>query len=870
MGLITNFSSGELSSNLFGRIDLPQYHSGAARLENFDVIPTGGIKRRSGMERLAETAVKENVRLIPVIISREEKYLLLLTHEQIEVYKAGEYENPAWTFNNESVDPEKLYTKDEIHEVQYAQNQRTVIFAQQNHPPFCMNFHDEYVTINVFGIYTIVKYEHEPGMEHGFAPEEDKYYERGYLRKYGQYPRSVAFFNGRLVFAATEFDNQRLFFSHVNNFSDFSTYKTFVNQIKTITEVRCKITENSNKVEIVDSMEAGKVTAPDSKTYFVESRFFPKDTKLLIYPYGEDEKLYMEFDKPAGKVLDISLDDLIADLTAREEAFINLNNNPIMVGSLMRYTLTPWNIHGARDGYHYVNAYIGASYYVVVDDLGRSSGGITIPSDLIERLYNGADVNAELVATLRHAAYVIVNYWGGDGHLDLNFHVAASTIVNNSLQLLKYSYPGYEGIYYGYMPDIKKRLLNILKATTETYLTLFTLEFKKDDMVTPDCGFTFEVASGTNDAIRWLSVNRGIVVGTELSEFIIPPDIHAGNTQAIAVSRYGSDYIRGEAAGVSTVFFQSGRKGLVEYYPNEYDQFRANNMALLAQQMLHESPAKEFDFATAPYTRFFITREDGTVVTLLYERNTGTFAWNRITTGEVIRDTITPAEVENARKLKDKYRNSNPMHYDDSAFAPPKKLERFIAGEILTCAILPGDDGFDDVYMIVKRGGKFFLERLKEAGGVYLDSWREWKWENEAEKEELLDAYDIETAVIYDEAEVEVYKIFDPNVQLPAASEEGAKRWIGYPYKSLMKSMPVVKNAKMGAVNMSAIYIRVLDSYEPNIWGGEYAKSEFNKIVKNGVIKETNILSGQNTTLQFYITHDAPNRCCILSVYTEV
>ncbi len=60
--LITNLAAGELSETLFGRVDLPQYHSGAARLENFDVIPTGGIKRRSGTERI--TSLDGDARII--------------------------------------------------------------------------------------------------------------------------------------------------------------------------------------------------------------------------------------------------------------------------------------------------------------------------------------------------------------------------------------------------------------------------------------------------------------------------------------------------------------------------------------------------------------------------------------------------------------------------------------------------------------------------------------------------------------------------------------------------------------------------------------------------------------------------------------
>jgi hypothetical protein len=101
-------------------------------------------------------------------------------------------------------------------------------------------------------------------------------------------------------------------------------------------------------------------------------------------------------------------------------------------------------------------------------------------------------------------------------------------------------------------------------------------------------------------------------------------------------------------------------------------------MALLSKNMLHESPVFDFDFQSAPYTRIFISREDGKVACLLYERLTGTFAWGRITTG----------------------------------------------GHVRSVAVLPGD-GQDEVYFVVERGGDFFLERLDGRDEVYLDGFHE-------------------------------------------------------------------------------------------------------------------------------------------------
>jgi hypothetical protein len=73
--LITNFAAGELSETLYGRTDLPQYYQGASRLENFDVVPTGGIRRRQGTRRLD---MDMRGRIIPYIVDRENTFLLYI------------------------------------------------------------------------------------------------------------------------------------------------------------------------------------------------------------------------------------------------------------------------------------------------------------------------------------------------------------------------------------------------------------------------------------------------------------------------------------------------------------------------------------------------------------------------------------------------------------------------------------------------------------------------------------------------------------------------------------------------------------------------------------------------------------------------
>jgi len=44
----TNFTAGEWSPKLDGRVDVSRYKNSAAKIENFIVAPFGGIDRRPG------------------------------------------------------------------------------------------------------------------------------------------------------------------------------------------------------------------------------------------------------------------------------------------------------------------------------------------------------------------------------------------------------------------------------------------------------------------------------------------------------------------------------------------------------------------------------------------------------------------------------------------------------------------------------------------------------------------------------------------------------------------------------------------------------------------------------------------------------
>ena len=49
----TNFTAGELSPRLEGRVDFAKYFNGVARMENMTVMPHGGVTKRPGFRYVA-------------------------------------------------------------------------------------------------------------------------------------------------------------------------------------------------------------------------------------------------------------------------------------------------------------------------------------------------------------------------------------------------------------------------------------------------------------------------------------------------------------------------------------------------------------------------------------------------------------------------------------------------------------------------------------------------------------------------------------------------------------------------------------------------------------------------------------------------
>src|SRR5450631_2071657 len=85
-----SFNSGEWSPNLFARVDLQTYRSGAALLENWYIDYRGGVSTRPGTEYILQAYDSSHpVRLITFQASTEVGYALEFGSGYIRFYYRG-------------------------------------------------------------------------------------------------------------------------------------------------------------------------------------------------------------------------------------------------------------------------------------------------------------------------------------------------------------------------------------------------------------------------------------------------------------------------------------------------------------------------------------------------------------------------------------------------------------------------------------------------------------------------------------------------------------------------------------------------------------------------------------------------------------
>ncbi len=192
----TNFTGGELSPRLDGRVDIAKYFNGCRRCENMIVLPHGGAGRRGGTRHIAP-AVDDAVpsRLIPFRFSTTQAYVLEFGHQVIRVFTEGGIVETAPGVPLEIASP---YTSAEIDQLDFAQSADILYLAHENHAPRTLKR-----TSHIAWTLETITFTSPPA---DWAA--------------GDYPGCVGFFEQRLVWARSPSKPQTLWFSKTGDYQN--------------------------------------------------------------------------------------------------------------------------------------------------------------------------------------------------------------------------------------------------------------------------------------------------------------------------------------------------------------------------------------------------------------------------------------------------------------------------------------------------------------------------------------------------------------------------------------------------------------------------------------------------------------------------
>jgi hypothetical protein len=130
--LIPSFNSGELSPRLESRPDLEKYASACRTLENFVIMPYGGVNRRPGFEYIA-TVGPLRVRLIGFNFSTTTNFILELGQFYIRFFSNGARVETSPGVLYQIGSP---YLREQLDDIQYVQINDVMYLVHPSHPVY--------------------------------------------------------------------------------------------------------------------------------------------------------------------------------------------------------------------------------------------------------------------------------------------------------------------------------------------------------------------------------------------------------------------------------------------------------------------------------------------------------------------------------------------------------------------------------------------------------------------------------------------------------------------------------------------------------------------------------------------------------------
>lgn len=130
--LSRSFAGGEISPEMFGRVDLTQFQTGLALASNFIILPHGPARARKGTGFVNTAKINDRkCALVEFSFNNEQSYAIEFGHLYIRFHILG----GTLSIAGVPVEVVSPYTEDDVFDLHYVQSADVLTLVHTNHPP---------------------------------------------------------------------------------------------------------------------------------------------------------------------------------------------------------------------------------------------------------------------------------------------------------------------------------------------------------------------------------------------------------------------------------------------------------------------------------------------------------------------------------------------------------------------------------------------------------------------------------------------------------------------------------------------------------------------------------------------------------------
>jgi hypothetical protein len=614
--LLTDFSAGELSPKLNGRVDLGIYFKGAKEITNFRVQTLGGVTKRPGTAFVAQvnggTTAGSKARIIPWVIDSTLRFIIEITGTatgsdcRIQFYCNDVLVTGTTTLPLSGGNLAYLAT--ELYEIQYAQSYREIYLVHPLHPPIFIRYVSGTVTV---GVVTAAVFEYDDDLDTfsanlimWTAPTTTPYELYDFWDKVATwlmprkaYPCIVSTFSGKTATYCERRDNIIILTLATSQMSN-------VHVVSGNTEIHGLTT-----------------TADWLKGFYVSGTNIPTGTYIVsntsttavlsAAPTGSSDTTTITLGnlRLARESTYLHQGTLYIDI----RPFIGAGNYPSVVayfagrvwmGGSVNDPSTLW---GSK-----VNDLMNFCVFeeIVYDTQVKTDQGV--------RLFGTDDGSPGATASL--TSYEVTGFSGlttnelaGKFVTGLNIAYGTKVVSNTATTVTLSMYPLAIGTCYMQFTAWKDAGVAEYEAGTET-----------TQQVGPGSAIRIKLATEEDETIRWIAGKDNLMIGTSSSEWVIENANNALQVRATMVSRYGSAFIQARFVGSALLYVSSSAKNIRQIASDLQPPLTAQ-----AEHMI-SGGVTQIDFQQAPNVCLYAVLVNGEIARCVFDQSLGVMAWDRI------------------------------------------------------------------------------------------------------------------------------------------------------------------------------------------------------------------------------------------------